>query len=82
MASSLVMDVETGAHKSSDYLLGLESREFGRHARNGLWDGNRYPLRRYLSDVAWNGFTSLQSAFQVAAKASRAISRASSRVSP
>ena len=59
MTSSLVMDVEAGPKKCSDYLFGLENRELGRHAQSGLWDGNRYPLRRYFSDVARNGFTSL-----------------------
>jgi hypothetical protein len=66
--SSLVMDVENGTQKGSDYLFGLENRKLGRHARSGLWDGNGYPLRRYFSDVARNGFTGLQGAFQVAVK--------------
>jgi hypothetical protein len=67
MTSSLVMDVETSAQKRSNYLFRFESRELGRHARSGLWDSNRYPLRRYFSDVARNGFAGYQGAFQVAA---------------
>jgi hypothetical protein len=67
MTSSLVMDVETGTKKRRDHFFGFENREFGRHARRGLGDGNRHPLRRDFSDVARNRFTGLQGAFQVTA---------------
>jgi hypothetical protein len=67
MTSSLVMDVEACAEKRSDDLFWFENRKLGRHAPERLWDRNRYLFRRYCSDVARNGFTSLQGAFQVAA---------------
>ena len=35
MTSALVMYVEAGTEQSSDYLLGFESRQFGRHALRG-----------------------------------------------
>lgn len=67
MTSSLVMYVETSTQKCSNDLFGFESRKLGRHARIGLWDSDRYPLRRYFSDVARNGFAGFQNAFEVAA---------------
>ena len=67
MASPLVMHVESCAEKRCDYLFGFENWELGRHARRGLGDRNRDPLRRDFSDIARNRFAGLQGAFQVAA---------------
>jgi len=66
MASSLVVDVKTGAKKYRDNLFGFENWKLGRHAPSGLWNGDRHPLRRDFGDVAGNRFTGHQNAFEVA----------------
>ena len=59
VTSSLVMDVETCAEKRSDHLFGFENRKPGRHALEGLRDGDRYALGLNFSYVVGNSFAGL-----------------------
>jgi len=67
VASFLMVNVEPSTLERSHDSLGFERWKPRRHAGAKLRDSDRYPFRRDFRDVARDGLTGLQGAFQVAA---------------